>query len=170
MSLEKCRGCLPACFQGNCWFSKTLQSDVGEQYLHHSLLAGVGGKGWFFNWMQVVRIWLHFCILPHTGDAGSNTLGSAFVLSAWSGSGEDASLRGSDFEVWATESEVTWSCACCSPTSEKCAPGCSRSVTPLWDWLTTKPHSLRICRGILCCQIIWSQGLCFFLLVAGTVS
>ena len=31
---------------------------------------------------------LHFGKLPHTGDAGSDALGSAFVLSAWSGSGE----------------------------------------------------------------------------------
>lgn len=159
MPLEKRRGCLPSFFQGNCWFRKTLHSDVGARCLHHSLLAGVGGKRWFFNWMQVVRIWLHFCILPHIGDAGSNTLCSAFVLSSWSGSDEEIFLRGSDFEVWTTGREVTWSCACCRPTSGKPAPGCSRSVTLHWDWLTTKSHTLHICRGILCCQIIWSQGL-----------
>lgn len=170
MPLEKCWGCLPSFFQGNWWFRKTLHSDVGAQCLHHSLLAGVGGKRWFFNWMQVVTIWLHFCILPHIGDARSNTLCSAFVLSAWSGSDEDIFLRGSDFEVWTTGREVTRSCACCRLPSGKPAPGCSRSVTLHWDWLTTKSHSLHICRGILCSQIIWSQGLCFFLLVAGTVS
>lgn len=49
--------------------------------------------------MQVVRIRLHFCILPHTDDAGSNTLDSAFVLSAWSVSDENISLRGSEFEI-----------------------------------------------------------------------
>jgi len=42
---------------------------------------------------EVVWIWLYFCKLPHTGSAGSGVLGSAFVLSAWSGNGDNIFLE-----------------------------------------------------------------------------